>query len=110
MDSFQVYTKLAEEYPKINIVAVSKGFPWSHVEPVYRAGCRDFGESRLQEALDKQEKVPKDIQWHYIGTLQSNKVRKAIGKFALIHSIDSLEIANKVSQCSVEAGVTTSVL
>ncbi len=111
MDSGEAYRKLRKEIPpRVTLVAVSKGFSWAEVEPAYRAGCRDFGESRLQEALDKQAAAPDDVRWHFIGTLQSNKVRKAIGKFVLIHSIDSLELAKKVSQCSLEMKIVTPVL
>ena len=84
--------------------------PWEQVQPAYASGCRDFGESRLQDALPKISSAPPDIHWHLIGTLQKNKVRKAIGAFALIHSVDSPELAAKISECGQEAGIITPVL
>lgn len=95
---------------EITLIAVSKGYPWDVVEPAYASGCRDFGESRLQEALPKIDLAPADIRWHLIGTLQKNKVAKAIGIFSLIHSVDTPELATKISQCSEERGVITPIL
>jgi len=95
---------------EITLVAVSKGYPWDLVQPAYDAGCRVFGESRMQEALAKITAAPTDIHWHFIGTLQKNKVAKAIGAFSLIHSVDTPELALKISQCSQERGVVTPIL
>lgn len=93
------------------IVAVSKGQAEAEVGRAYAEGCRLFGESRLAEAIPKMEQTPQDIQWHLIGTLQKNKVRKAVEqKFALIHSVDSLELAQKISQCSRESSLNTPIL
>lgn len=94
----------------IRLVAVTKTVTWAEAEALYAEGQRDFGENRLQEALHKQSLAPADCRWHLIGSLQSNKVRKAIGRFVLIHGVDSLALASKISQCSQEAGVTTSIL
>jgi len=95
---------------EIILVAVSKGVSWPQMQEVYAAGCRDFGENRLPEALEKMEQAPKDIRWHFIGNLQKNKVRKVIGRFAYIHSVDSLELAQKISSCSHEMNLTTHIL
>lgn len=95
---------------EITLVAVTKDYPWSHIQPAYDSGCRDFGESRLQEALPKIHAAPSDIRWHFIGTLQKNKVRKAIGNFVLIHSVDTPELAKKISECSQEANLVTPLL
>lgn len=94
----------------ITLVAVTKGHALNEVMPAYEAGCRDFGENRVPEALTKIPLAPDDILWHFIGTLQKNKVRKVVGKFALIHSVDSVDLAQKISQMSQEMGVTTPVL
>lgn len=94
----------------ITLVAVSKTHPWEQVQPVYQEGCRDFGESRLQEYLQKVPQAPSDVQWHFIGSLQKNKVKRAIGEFALIHSVDSLELAKMINLCSQEAHVCTPIL
>lgn len=96
---------------EITIVAVSKGYSWDQVAPVYQAGCRLFGENRLQEALEKKEKAAEnDIQWHFIGTLQTNKVRQSVGQFALIHSVDSVELAEKINQVSLEKECVSAIL
>lgn len=91
-------------------MAVSKTYSVDDIQRVYNKGCRDFGESRIQEALEKQPLLPKDIQWHLIGTLQKNKVNKAVESFALIHSVDTLELAQKISEASLNKGVITSIL
>jgi PLP dependent protein len=94
----------------IKLVVVSKGQSWEQVIPIYRKGCRDFGENKLQEALPKLEVAPQDCRWHFIGTLQKNKVKKALGHFALIHSVDSLDIARKISEASHERQLKTPIL
>jgi pyridoxal phosphate enzyme (YggS family) len=95
---------------EITLLVVSKTHTWDEVAPLYDAGCRDFGESRVQEALEKMNQAPKDIKWHFIGTLQKNKVAKVIGKFALIHSIDTLDLAQKISELSVQHELITPIL
>lgn len=95
---------------EITLVAVSKGIEWEKVLPAYEVGCRNFGENRIQEALPKMLQAPSDVRWHMIGTLQKNKVRKTIGKFVLIHSVDTPEIAQKISECSIELGFQTAIL
>jgi pyridoxal phosphate enzyme (YggS family) len=94
----------------VQIVAVTKGVAWKDVLPLYQLGHRDFGENRVAEALAKQAEAPPDCLWHFIGTLQMNKVRKVVGKFTLIHSVDSVALAQKLSEVSVEMGVVTSIL
>ncbi|MBA3958663.1 MAG: YggS family pyridoxal phosphate-dependent enzyme [Parachlamydiaceae bacterium] len=105
------YQEILQQIPShIQLVAVSKGHPIESILSVYQTGCRDFGENRIQEALEKQTKMPSDIRWHMIGTLQLNKVRKAIGKFTLIHSVDTPELAQKISSCSLEQNLKTAIL
>jgi len=95
---------------EIAVVGVSKTRPVNEIIEAYQAGCRDFGENRVQEALDKIPQLPEDARWHFIGTLQKNKVRKVIGQFALIHSVDDFELAQKISECSQEMNVITYIL
>lgn len=95
---------------EINLIAVSKGRSLAEIEEAYSLGLRDFGENRVDEALEKMENLPGDIRWHYIGKLQKKKVAKAIGRFALIHSVDSYELAEKISRGSLERGLTTAIL
>ena len=94
----------------MNIVVISKGRTVAEIQEVYDAGCRDFGESRVAEALEKMEKLPKDIRWHFVGKLQRNKVNKIIGRFALIQSVDTKELAEKISEKSIEARIKSAIL
>lgn len=94
----------------IRVIAVTKGRPVEEVITAYEAGCRDFGENRLEEAWDKIQKAPSDIHWHFIGHLQSKKVNKAMGKFCLIHSVDSFTLAQKISIAGEKAGIVTPIL
>ncbi len=95
---------------EITLVTVSKGHPWPNVQPFYHAGCRHFGESKLQEATEKIDQAPKDIHWHLIGTLQRKKVPKAVGTFSLIHSVDTPELALKVASVANERRIQQPVL
>lgn len=83
--------------PQAKLVAVTKGHDWNECLPLYEQGLRDFGENRVQEAIPKIEAAPLDARWHFIGSLQKNKVSKVLGKFVLIHSVDNLELAEKIS-------------
>ena len=94
----------------VKLVAVSKFHPASAVMAAYQAGQRCFGESRVQELLEKEATLPKDIEWHFIGHLQTNKVRAIIGRTALIESVDSEKLINLIDKESQRAGVLTRVL
>lgn len=102
--------EISSIYPNTTIVCVSKYHSIPQMLDIYHQGCRDFGESRVQEALAKMEQMASDIRWHLVGTLQKNKVRKVLGKFALIHSVDTPELARKISECGQEEGMTTNIL
>lgn len=95
---------------EIGLIAVTKGYPYDQVTSVYEAGCRDVGENRVEEALDKIVQSPQDLRWHFIGSLQTKKVNKIIGKFSLIHSVDTPQLAHKISTCSQREGVITNIL
>lgn len=99
------YLEILEKTNKAGakLVVVSKYQPLSKILEVYGEGCRDFGENRIQEALEKIAEAPADINWHLIGSLQKNKVNKALGKFSLIHSVDSFELAEKLSRSGQES-------
>lgn len=94
----------------VKLVAVSKFHPVSMIEEAYDAGQRAFGESRVQELLEKIPQLPDDIEWHFIGHLQTNKVRSLIGKTALIESVDSEKLLDLIDSESRKAGVITKVL
>lgn len=94
----------------IKLVAVSKNQSWENIAPIYNQGCIDFGENKLQEALPKIKLAPHNCRWHFIGPLQKNKVKKTVENFALIHSVDSLELAKKISEISLQLNVISSIL
>ena len=94
----------------IQVIAVSKTHSVAAVQSVYDQGCRDFGENRVQEALEKIPQLPMDCQWHLIGTLQKNKIKKAVANFKLIHSVDTLILAQQIAQLSQQNNLTTSIL
>ncbi len=82
----------------VRLLAVSKTVEPQFILEAYETGIRDFGENRVQEALEKMPTFPHDIRWHFIGRLQRNKINKILGKFTLIHSVDSYETAQAVSE------------
>lgn len=94
----------------VRLVAVSKFHPVEKLMAAYEAGQRRFGESRVQELLAKEPQMPADVEWHFIGHLQTNKVKQLVGKASLIESIDSERLLDIVDQESRKAGVTTRVL
>lgn len=94
----------------VKLIAVSKTKPVEMLREAYDAGCRDFGENKVQELTAKYEQMPKDIRWHMIGHLQRNKVKYIVGKVYLIHSVDSLRLAEEISREAVRQNVTVSVL
>lgn len=96
--------------PGVVLVAVSKFHPAEQICEAYDAGQRIFGESRVQELLPKIEALPDDISWHFIGHLQTNKVRSLIGHCALIESVDSLKLLELIDHESERAGTVTRVL
>ncbi|MDE6008999.1 MAG: YggS family pyridoxal phosphate-dependent enzyme [Muribaculaceae bacterium] len=94
----------------VSLVAVSKFHPVEAIRQCYDAGQRIFGESRVQELVQKERLLPNDINWHFIGHLQTNKVRQLIGKTALIESVDSERLLRLIDSESEKAGVVSRVL
>lgn len=88
----------------VRLVAVSKFHPNKAIEEAYRAGQRIFGESKVQEMTAKYESLPKDIEWHFIGHLQTNKVKYIAPYVALIHGIDSFKLLAEVDKQATKAG------
>ena len=95
---------------EVTLIAVSKTKPVEMLQEIYDAGVRTFGENKVQEMMDKEAIMPDDIQWHMIGHLQRNKVKYLMGKVALIHSVDSLRLAEEISTQSVKHNVETDIL
>lgn len=94
---------------QVQLLAVSKTKPLEDIREAWQAGQTWFGENRVQELTPKQEALPQ-AQWHLIGHLQSNKVKYIIGKTALIHSLDSLALADEIEKRSAAAGLVTKCL
>ena len=89
---------------KVTLVAVSKTKPNEDILQAYEAGQRIFGENQVQELVDKYEILPKDIQWHLIGHLQSNKVKYIAPFISLIQSIDSLKLLQEINKHALKNG------
>jgi len=97
--------EIRNELPEgVRLVAVSKFHPNEAIEEAYRAGQRIFGESKVQEMTAKYESLPKDIEWHFIGHLQTNKVKYIVPYVALIHGIDSYKLLAEVDKQAAKAG------
>ena len=94
----------------VTLVAVSKFHPVEALREAYEAGQRDFGESRAQELSAKAPEMPSDVRWHFIGHLQTNKVRQVMPHVSLIHSIDSLRLLRTVDAEAARAGRVADVL
>lgn len=94
----------------VELCAVSKFHPVEALREAYAAGQRCFGESRVQELLGKTAEMPADVRWHFIGHLQTNKVRPLIGRTAMIESVDSERLLQIIDAESLKAGVVTRVL
>ena len=95
---------------QVLLVAVSKFRPIEQLEEVYRFGVRDFAENRVQELCDKYELMPKDIRWHMIGHLQTNKVKYIVPFIHLVHSVDSIELAKEINKQAQKQGLKIKVL
>ena len=95
---------------EIKLLAVSKTFPVQDILEAYAAGQRMFGENKVQDLEARGTSLPKDLEWHLIGHLQSNKAAKAVSLAAWIHSIDSLKLLERVSRLAAETGVKPTIL
>ncbi len=95
---------------EVTLIAVSKTKPVEMLQEIYDEGIRDFGENKVQELTEKYEVMPKDMKWHMIGHLQRNKVKYIVDKVTLIHSVDSLRLAETISREAEKKGVTVPIL
>lgn len=90
---------LKKEIPNgVKLLAVSKTKPLSSLEEAYEAGIREFGENKVQELVAKEEEFHKDVKWHFIGGLQTNKVKYLVGKVCLIHSLSSIKLLKQIEK------------
>jgi len=107
------YLRIKNKIPSnVNILAVSKGFKSQEIKTIQNIGQNDFGESKFQEAFEKQLilKDIKKIQWHFIGRLQNNKIRKIVQNFKYIHSVDSFQKLQRISNISFEEKKTPLIM
>ncbi len=94
----------------VRLLAVSKTFPAEDIAALYECGCREFGESRIQELEVKSAALPGDIVWHFIGQLQANKARKAVKLAQVIHSVDSVPLIQRLNRIAGEEGRCPEIL
>ncbi len=95
---------------EVTLIAVSKTFPAEVVRQAYDAGLRVFGENRPQELRDKARLLPEDIEWHFIGHLQTNKIKYVVPRAVLIHSVDTVHLAKALNQFAEKRSLTVPVL
>ena len=101
---------LSELPDGVRLVAVSKFHPNEAIEEAYSAGQRVFGESKVQEMTAKYESLPKDIEWHFIGHLQTNKIKYIVPYVTLIHGVDSYKLLTEINRQAAKAGRTVNCL
>lgn len=94
----------------VTLISVSKTKPVEMLREAYEAGSRDFGENRVQEIMEKYGQMPEDVRWHMIGHLQKNKVRQVIDKAVLIHSVDTVELAEQIEKDAAKRDLTVDIL
>ena len=110
-DNIAAACKAVGRDPKeVTLIAVSKTKPVPMLQEAYDAGERVFGENKVQEITDKYPQLPQDIHWHMIGHLQRNKVKYIVDKVAMIHSVDSLRLAETIEQEAAKHQVTVPIL
>ena len=102
--------KAGRDRSEVTLIAVSKTKPVDMLQTVYDQNIREFGENKVQELTEKYEVMPKDMKWHMIGHLQRNKVKYIVDKVTLIHSVDSLRLAEPISREAEKEGVTVPIL
>ena len=109
--NIELACKEAGRDPKeVTLISVSKTKPVSMLQEAYDAGSRDFGENRVQEIMEKYGQMPEDVRWHMIGHLQKNKVRQVIDKAVLIHSVDTVELAEQIEKDAAKRDLTVDIL
>lgn len=107
----EVYNKIKNDIPEgTTLICVSKTRQINEIKEVYEAGARDFGENKVQEFLGKYDSLGKDIRWHFIGHLQTNKVKYIVGKVHLIHSLDSIHLLREIEKRYASMGEIANVL
>ena len=106
----QACERAGRSLDEVTLIAVSKTKPLSALSEAYEEGARDFGENKVQEICEKYPEMPKDARFHMIGHLQTNKVTQVIDKVVLIHSVDSVHLAEKIEKEAAKRQITADVL
>ncbi len=106
----QACKRCGRDSKEVTLIAVSKTKPVTMIQEAMECGKREFGENKAQEMKEKYEVLPKDIKWHFIGHLQTNKVKYVVGRACLIHSVDSLHLAEAVEAESAKKDVISDIL
>lgn len=106
----QACEKVGRNPEEVTLIAVSKTKPYTVIEEALPSGILDYGENKVQELCDKFDILPKNIRWHMIGHLQRNKVKYLVGKVQLIHSVDSLRLAEQIEKEFAKADEIANVL
>ncbi len=102
--------KAGRSYEDVKLIAVSKTKPLSDIETLITCGVNDFGENKVQELTEKYENVSRPVNFHLIGHLQTNKVKYVVGKTVLIHSVDSLHLAQEIEKESAKKNLVSDIL
>lgn len=102
--------EIGRKFFDVTLVAVTKNATVEQIGDLYEVGHRDFGENYVQQALPKIEVLPKDIKWHFIGSVQKNKINKILGRFELVHSVNSQEIADALDVRARRENIVQDVL
>lgn len=102
--------KAGRSVDEVTLIAVSKTKPYTDIEEALKSGTLDYGENKVQEMCEKYEILPKNIRWHMIGHLQRNKVKYLVGKTELIHSVDSIRLAEQIEKEYAKKGETANIL
>ena len=106
----EVCDKVGRDANEVTLIAVSKTKPYTDVKEALESGCVDYGENKVQELDQKYDLLPKNINWHMIGHLQRNKVKYLVGKAKMIHSVDSLRLANQIEKEYAKKDMTADIL
>jgi pyridoxal phosphate enzyme (YggS family) len=102
--------RIGRDPKSVRLVAVSKGVPVERIREAYECGLRTFGENYWQDAREKIPLLPPDIEWHFIGHLQTNKVKYVVGRFALLHVVDRVSLMQEIQRVASKQGIMQPVL
>ncbi len=106
----QACQRAGRDEKDVTLIAVSKTKPMEMIEEAYACGKRDFGENKAQEMKEKHDALPEDITWHFIGHLQTNKIKYVLGRSSLIHSVDTLHLAQSIEAECEKKGLEADIL